>query len=156
MDGDTVVIPAGKTVVIDDVENLSSDFLYVKVYGTLKLTGGKLWLDVNSSGCIYIGGSVTGTGNSSETLKIDGVNKYWGHDDLTIFGPAYANQTTGVSPNGFNLGIVTLPVKFISFSLASQNNNVIIEWAKPQKKSIVVIMKYNAAKMAVIGIQSPK
>jgi hypothetical protein len=39
-DGDTIVIPAGKTVVIDDVENLSSDFLYVKVYGTLKLAGG--------------------------------------------------------------------------------------------------------------------
>src|ERR1043166_3416641 len=132
-DGDTVVIPAGKTVVIDDVENLSSDFMYIKVYGTLNLSGGKLWIDVNSSVVIFLGGSVTGTGNSSETIRINGVDKYWGHNDLTILGPAYADKTTSVSPNGFNFGNVTLPVKFIGFSLTLQNNNVLVEWTTAEE-----------------------
>jgi hypothetical protein len=47
--GDTVVIPAGKTVIIDNIQDLSTGFLYVKIYGTLKLSGGKLWVDANSS-----------------------------------------------------------------------------------------------------------
>jgi hypothetical protein len=132
-DGDTVVIPAGKTVTIDDVQNLSTAFLYVKVYGILKFSGGKLWLNVNSSIVVYSGGSVTGTGNSSETLRIGGIDKYWGHLDTTIPGPAYADKTTGTSPIGFNFGFVTLPVKFIGFSLTRQNNNVLVEWATAQE-----------------------
>src|SRR6478735_6396459 len=59
--GDTVVIPASKTVVIDNVQNLSNSFLYVKIYGTLKLSGGKLWVDANSSIVIYLGGALIGT-----------------------------------------------------------------------------------------------
>ena len=131
--GDTVVIPAGKTVVIDNVQNLSSSFLYVKIYGTLKLSGGKLWVDVNSSIVIYLGGALIGTGNSSETLRIDGVNKFWGHNDVTILGPAYANKTTGVSPHGFTLGSITLPVKFIGFSVSLQDHNAVIQWATAEE-----------------------
>jgi G8 domain len=132
-DGDTVVIPAGKTVVINNNQNLSSDFLYIEVYGTLKFSGGKLWLNNNSTVIIYSGGSVTGTGNSSETLRINGDNKYWGHVDGTISGPAIANKTTGTSPLGFNLGIIPLPVKFIGFSLARQNNDVLVQWATAEE-----------------------
>jgi hypothetical protein len=131
--GDTVVIPAGKTVVIDNVQNLSNSFLYVKINGTLKLSGGKLWVDVNSSIIIYSGGALIGTGNSSETLRIDGVNKFWGHNDVTILGPAYANKTTGVSPNGFTLGSITLPVKFIGFSVSLQDHNAVIQWATAEE-----------------------
>ena len=75
----------------------------------------------------------TGTGNSSETIRVNGVNKYWGHNDLTILGPAYADKTTSVSPNGFNFGNVTLPVKFIGFSLTPQDNNVLVEWATAEE-----------------------
>jgi hypothetical protein len=131
--GDTVVIPAGKTVVIDNVQNLSSSFLYVKINGSLKLSGGKLWLDVNSSIVIYLGGSLIGTGNSSETLRIDGVDKFWGHNDVTILGPAYANKTTGVSPHGFILGSITLPVKFIAFSVSLLDHNAMIQWATAEE-----------------------
>jgi hypothetical protein len=131
--GDTVVIPAGKTVIIDNVQDLSTGFLYVKIYGTLKLSGGKLWVDANSSIIIYVGGALIGTGNSSETLRIDGVNKFWGHNDVTILGPAYANKTTGVSPNGFTLGSITLPVKFIGFSVSPQDHNAMIQWATAEE-----------------------
>lgn len=132
-DGDTVVIPAGKMVVIDNVQNLSSSFLYVKIYGTLKFSGGKLWLNGNSSVVIFLGGSLAGTGNSSETLRIDGVNKFWGHDDGTILGPAYANKTSGISPNGFTMGSITLPVKFIGFSVSLQDHNAMIQWATAEE-----------------------
>ena len=130
---DTVVIPGGRTVVIDNLQNLSTSFLYVKISGTLKFSGGKLWLDVNSSIIIYLGGAVIGTGNSSETLRIDGVNKFWGHNDGTILGPAYANNTTGVSPNGFVLGSVALPVKFIGFTVSLQGRNAMIQWATAEE-----------------------
>lgn len=133
VDGDTVIIPAGKIIVIDNVENLSTDFLFIKVYGTLKFSGGKLWLNVNSSVVLFIGGSVTGTGNSSETLRINGVDKYWGHNDLTILGPAYADRTTSVSPNGFSFGNVSLPVKFIGFTLTLHKSNVLVEWATAEE-----------------------
>ena len=74
------------------------------------------------------------SGNSSETLKIDGTNKYWGHIDNTWHGPAIADKTTGSSPLGFNLGsIVPLPVKFIGFDLTRQNSNVLLQWATAEE-----------------------
>src|SRR5258705_12240200 len=99
-DGDTVVIPAGKIVVIDNVENLSTESLYIKVYGILKFTNGKLWLDNNSTIIIFNGGSITGTGSSSETLRIGSVDKFSGGIDGTLTSAGFANKTTGISPLG--------------------------------------------------------
>jgi hypothetical protein len=131
--GDTVVIPAGKTVTIDNVQNLSTGFLYVKISGTLKLSGGKLWVDANSAIVIYLGGALIGTGNSSETLRINGIDKFWGHNDVTVLGPAYANSTTGVSPNGFTLGSITLPVIFLGFTVSLQDHDAMIQWATAEE-----------------------
>ena len=132
--GDTVVIPAGKIVVIDDIENLSNEFLYLKIYGTLKFSGGKLWLNDNSSVVIFAGGSVTGTGNSSETLRIGGADKFSGGIDGTIAGPSLATNTTGTSPLGFNSNFnAPLPVKFTGFNLARQNNDVLVQWATDEE-----------------------
>ncbi len=133
-DGDTVVIPMGKTVVINNNQKLTNAFLFVKVYGTLKFSNGKLWLNENSTVIIYDGGSIKGSGKSSETLRIDGTNKYWGHIDNSVMGPAIADKTTGSSPLGFNLGsIVPLPVKFIGFDLTRQNSNVLLQWATAEE-----------------------
>ena len=131
--GDTVVIPAGKLVTIDNIQNYSTDFLYIKVYGTLKLDHGKLWLNSNSSVIIFSGGKIISSGSPSETIKIGGVVKYRGNEG-TLDGPMFANSSTGVSPNGFtSAGSIPLPVKFIGFNVARQNNNVIIEWATAQE-----------------------
>lgn len=133
-DQDTVVIPANHTVTVDDVENLSSSTLYIKVYGALDLSKGKLWLNAQSVVVVYAGGSVNGTGNSSETLRINGTDKYWSHVDGIILGPAYADITTGIAPNGFKSGmIVALPVKFLGFTVTSQSKNVLVEWATAQE-----------------------
>ena len=48
-DGDTVIIPIGKTVVINSNQNMGSTVLFIKVYGTLKLSGGQLTIDNNST-----------------------------------------------------------------------------------------------------------
>lgn len=133
-DGDTVIIPAGKTVIIDNVQDLSGSSLYIEVRGTLEFSGGKLWLNTNSVVIVYPGGSVTGTGSSSETLRINGVNKYWGHVDGTILGPATASINTGTAPSGFNFGsIIPLPVKYLGFSVTCENNDVLVEWATAEE-----------------------
>jgi hypothetical protein len=127
--GDTVIIPVGKIVVIDNIQNFSTEFLYVKVYGTLKFLNGKLWLSDNSVVAIFNGGSITSTGSSSETLRIGGVDKFSGGIDGALSIPGVASKTTGTSPLGFNTSInIILPVKFTGFNLARQNNNVLVEW----------------------------
>src|ERR1051326_285604 len=126
INGDTVVIVAGKTVMIDDIENLSNQFLYVKIYGVLIFSSGKLWINNGSSVFIFSGGQIASTGSPSETLRIGGVTKYVGTDG-TLSGPVFANQTTSASPVGFISGML-LPVKFVSFSLARQNNNILVQW----------------------------
>jgi hypothetical protein len=130
LNGDTVIIPSGKTVVIDDFENLESQSLYIKIYGTLKLSTGKLWININSYVTIADGGVITSTGSASETLRIGGVDKFSGSIDGTISFASFANKTTGSSPLGFSFpGNIILPVKFISFNVARQNNNILIQWA---------------------------
>lgn len=126
MDGDSVVIGAGKTVTITDIENLSTQFLYVKIYGVLTFSSGKLWINNGSTVIILSGGTLKGTGSSSETLRIGGVDKYVGTDG-TLSGPLFANQTTSASPVGFSSGFL-LPVKFISFDIVRQNNDVLVQW----------------------------
>jgi hypothetical protein len=126
VNGDTVVIAAGKTVMIDDIENLSNEFLYLKIYGVLVFSNGKLWINNSSSVFIFSGGAISSTGSPSETLKIGAVDKYVGTDG-TISGPMFANQTTSASPLGFISGIV-LPVKFVGFNLARQDNSILVQW----------------------------
>jgi hypothetical protein len=133
-DGDTVVIPTGKIVVIDNIQNLSTGFLYIKVYGVLKFSNGKLWLNDNSVVIIFNGGSITGTGNSSETLRIGIVEKFSSGIDGTLTISGFANKTTGTSPLGFNSSInILLPVKFVGFNVARQNNNVLVEWVTAEE-----------------------
>ena len=133
MDGDTVIIPAGSIVVIDDVQNLSTSFLYIEVYGTLKFSNGKLWLSSSSTVRLYSDGSITSSGSSSETLKIGGVTKYTGTDN-TLTGPLFASASTGTSPSGFSSGSdMALPVKFIGFNVARQNNDVLVQWTTAEE-----------------------
>jgi hypothetical protein len=132
--GDTVVIPAGTIVVIDNIQNFSAEFLYVEVYGTLKFANGKLWLNDNSVVVIFNGGSIISTGSSSETLRIGSIDKFSGGIDGALSIPGIASKTTGASPLGFNAGVnIILPVKFTGFTLARQNSNVLVEWSTAEE-----------------------
>lgn len=128
-DGDTVVIPIGMTIKIDNNINLSNATLYIKVGGTLELDGGKLRVDGNSIVVVYNGASIVAHNSNSEQIKIGDEIKYKGSHGM-IAGPAIADASTGTSPNGFkSTGVGALPVHFSGFNVAVQNKNVLVEWA---------------------------
>lgn len=121
-DGDTIVIPAGKTIVVNSLTFLNN--VYIKVYGTLKFTGWFASLNFNSSSTVVV------YNNASIQATID----YWQWIDIgsnliplsgTVYGPQIANSSTNGSFSGFN----PLPVKFIGFSLTRKSNDVLIQWA---------------------------
>src|SRR5688572_15148897 len=133
--GDTVVIPVGVTVLITDIQNYSTEDLYIKVYGTLDIGSGKLWLGTNSVIIIYTGGTITASGSPSETLKIGGEVKFEGTMG-SIVGPAVATVNTGTAPSGFlPFPEAPLPVKFIGFNIARQQNDVLVQWATAEESS---------------------
>ena len=130
---DTVVIPVGRTVTIDDIQNYSTSDIVIKIYGTLEILNGKLWLGVNSIIILYTGGTIVATGSPSETLKIGGDVKFAGTQG-SITGPGIATSGTGTAPSGFlPFPEVPLPVKFIGFNLARQNNDVLVQWATAEE-----------------------
>ena len=119
--GDTVSIPTGKTVIISNFETVNG-FLYIKIYGVMKMSSGKL--DIGNTGVImvYTGGKISGTGCSCEQIRIGGTKKYKGDPD--VLGPQYASSST----SDFD-PFIALPVKYISFTLNYTNNNVLVQWS---------------------------
>jgi len=134
-DGDTVIIPAGITVIVDNNINLGNATIYVKVNGTLELDGGRLRFDANSKIVVINGASIVAHGRNIERIRIGNVVKYKGPDGM-ITGPAYADSSTGEAPNGFRTtGMGTLPVKFLGFNVAVNNKNIQIEWSTAQEEN---------------------
>ena len=130
-DGDTVTIPAGMTIQINSNINTPGNGLYIIVYGTLKFNGGGSKLDISSLSWVVVeaGGIITSTGSPSQTLKIGANTDYQGND-APIVGPQYANSTTG---SGFFPFIVTLPVKFNSFTVSHKGSNNLIQWSTSEE-----------------------
>ncbi len=111
--GDTVLVPAGITITVKTNIYSNAPNLAIRVFGRLHFDpGGKLELGSASSVNIYPNGYITSTGSPSSVIKIGNVNKYQGTSG-TIVGPAFASAASGISPNGFALGV--LAVKFQSF-----------------------------------------
>src|SRR4051812_1180558 len=129
-DGDTIIIPAGITVLINSNINLSTSTMRVIIYGTLMFTGGGSKLAINSISEIIVeaGGVVTSTGSASQTLKI-GSNTVFDGTDVPVVGPQFANNTTG---NGFT-PFISLPVKFLGFSLSLNSHDVLVQWTTAEE-----------------------
>jgi len=128
-DGDTIVIPSGKVVAYDNlwaVDALKS--VYVKIYGTLQLSG--LWsslsLDDKSTIVIYSAGKLSSTG-LFQNITI-GTNQVFGSFSPLVTGPQMANATSS-SFFAFN----PLPVKFVGFTVTKRNNDVLIQWSTAQE-----------------------
>jgi len=121
--GDTVVIPTGYTVILNSP--LTYDPMYVKVYGTLTLDqSAKLNLGATSAIMVYAGGKINSTnGSPSEKIRIGGTEVYRGSDPA-VNGPVLLNNS-GSHP----VSAIPLPVKFISFSVARNDKNVLVEWS---------------------------
>ena len=123
---DSIVIPAGYTVIFDNSYTLNN--VYITIAGTLNFNpNNTLALDINSVVNIVSGGTLTATHPTpNELLSINGVTKYDGKTDGTITGPAAATAMTGPSPSGFTQ--VVLPVVFLSFSANRSNGAIQLIW----------------------------
>jgi hypothetical protein len=124
--GDTVIIPAGKTVTVNSQENLygCGSPLYIFVYGTLQFTNGnKIDLPCNSYVFIITGGVVkksTAGGGNSTLISICSTT-LWTAGDGELPGPdtLFAMGGSGV----------TLPVKLKYFNSSVVNGKVNFEWS---------------------------
>ena len=126
IDGDTIVIPAGKTVTIDANLVNTANFYFIKIWGVLQFgSSGKIDMSGDSRVYVFSGGSITGT-SASQVLRINGTDKFKGTEG-SVTGSKFATSATAASPNGF-VTDVALPVKFIAFSVAHENNNVLVQW----------------------------
>lgn len=124
--GDTIVIPLGKTVTIENNESLG--LVYIKVYGILKLSGGKLNLADNSVIRVYSLGKLQGTGSPSEQLRIGNTRVFRGSEPA-ISGPMMADGTS----SSFSAFAEVLPVKFLGFSAVLKNKDVLVQWSTTEE-----------------------
>ena len=128
MNGDTVVIPSGKILLIDNNINAPSASLNLQIFGTLKFTGNfKLNIGSASTIVIFSGGSLQASGSHSDLLKIGGLAVFRG-DQGELSGPMLATFDQGAF-----VSFWPLPVKFLGFSLARKSNAVLVEWSTTEE-----------------------
>ena len=132
--GDSIVIPQLNTVLFDKSDTLGN--VYIKVLGGLTIQK-KMRLSASSVIELTATGKLNASGaqRNVEVITIGGINKY---DEIAsdwVYGIGYAASTSGISPNGFNLAAapIILPVKFNSFYVARNNNNVVLSWSTSQE-----------------------
>jgi hypothetical protein len=131
VDGDTVVIPAGKSVIVDNNWSISPAKLYIKVFGNLKLSGSgsKLVIGADSYVWVFASATVQGAGSVSEVIKI-GDNTVFQGSQAPVVGPMMANTYS----NGFQNYIEsTLPVKFVGFNVSLRNKDILVQWSTSEE-----------------------
>lgn len=124
-DGDSIIVPAGDTVLVSG--NIGLNNVVIIVYGVLDLSNnGKLTLDAASKVYIQSGGKLLGNG-ASDQLKI-GSGIKWKGTDGPVSGPQYAdNGSSGFEP------WTVLAVKFQSFYITRQGTNIQLNWSTSEE-----------------------
>ena len=128
--GDTIVIPVSMTVNIYNNVAISG-YVYVHVYGTLAFNhSSKLDLGSTSKIFVHAGGKITSSdGSASDQVRIGGNTVYKGNSG-TLNGPVLLTSG-GQSPTTE----IPLPVKFVSFTVARKQDNVLVEWSTAQESN---------------------
>ncbi|MBS1577129.1 MAG: T9SS type A sorting domain-containing protein [Bacteroidetes bacterium] len=127
---DTIVIPVGMAVNI--YNNVSvSGYIYTKVYGTLQFNhSSKLDLSSTSKIMIYAGGKVRSNGSSASDQVRIGSNTVYKGNSGDLSGPVLLD-INGQNP----VAASTLPVRFVSFTLARKQSDVIVQWSTAQESN---------------------
>jgi hypothetical protein len=129
--GDTIAIPSGKKVTINDDQNLNG-FVFLKINGKLTFQNNNSTLNLGNKSVIMIftGGQILGGGSASQKIRLDGSAIFKGNDD-PVDGPQMANA----SSDGFiNLaGSAVLAVKFVGFTVTRKINDVLIQWSTTEE-----------------------
>ncbi|WP_205509393.1 T9SS type A sorting domain-containing protein [Longitalea arenae] len=123
--GDSIIIPFGKTVLLD--RNIDLDNVVVIVKGTLDMDGGKLRMNDASRIIVDVDGKITGI-NHDDQVRIGNVLKFNGSQGVQT-GYSYADNSTG---NGF-VTTVVLPVQFQSFYVTRQGANVQVSFTTSEE-----------------------
>jgi hypothetical protein len=125
--GDTIVIPSGKTIILNNQQDL--DNVYIKVFGVLKFSGFLSYLNLNnlSTVAVYNGGSIQSTMDFWQYIFLGGQTIFSSGD---VLGPKLADASSG----GFS-NFTPLPVKFVGFTVTRKNNDVMIQWSTSQEIS---------------------
>lgn len=121
--GDTIVIPSGKTVVVNSWETLNN--VYIKVYGTIQFSGIFSALQLNSSSTIvvYNNASIEATIDYLQYIIIGSTYVFY---EKQVMGPMMGTST------GFS-SFTPLPVKFVGFTVTKKNNDALIQWSTAQE-----------------------
>ena len=121
--GDTIEIPEGITVTIDDDQRFDGD-IYLIVRGRLIFADNNstLWMGGNSVIAV-VNGMINGSGSASQQIKLGTDIIYKGSYEA-ITGMQTATNKRGFLPVG---GIV-LPVRFTSFTAQIKASNIQLQW----------------------------
>lgn len=129
-DGDSIVVAAGKGIVMD--KNYSLGNVYIKVIGTLQI---KKKLDLDELSFIEVASTgrinAFGADRKNETIRIKSVKKF-DEKSLDVYGISYASPKTGVSPSGFVYDNL-LPVKFSGFTAVKKQDAIQLNWSTAQE-----------------------
>jgi hypothetical protein len=115
---DSIIIPAGMTMVIDN--NIALDQVVIRVYGVLKFTNGKLNLDATSKLLLETGAIIDGSG-SNDQIRYNNTTVYKGSMG-DLIGPMVLGSISGFQPMSL------LPVSFVSFTAKKESNKVLLTW----------------------------
>jgi len=128
--GDTVVVPAGNTVTINNDEIIDG-FAYIKVYGRLNFSNFNSTLQLGSTSVIliYSGATLSGGGSPSQKIRIGG-NIVFDGDDAPVQGPRVLT-VNGTS----NFSNSPLPVKFVGFTVALKSKDVLVQWSTSEEQN---------------------
>ncbi len=120
--GDSIIIPAGKTVTISSQQNYTCGLpIQILIYGNLKfITGNKLTLPCNSQITVYAGGFIIpGSGGSGNSNLIDICNTVvWSSGMGTLSGP-----------NCLPCFSAVLPIELLTFSGKVIDDAVELSWS---------------------------
>lgn len=121
--GDTVIIPAGTTIIVNSSEALSN--VFIKVYGKLQFAGLLTSLNLNSSSkiAVYTNGSIQATLNYLQYIILGGSYIFY---EGQVNGPVVSTST------GFEIS-TALPVKFADFTVTKKNKDVLIAWSTSEE-----------------------
>jgi hypothetical protein len=128
--GDTILIPSGMTVTVNDDQNLNG-FVYLKIKGKLTFQNNNSTLNLGSTAIIVVdnNGQVNGGGSASQKLRLNGSAIFKGNDD-PVSGP----QIASAASNGFVMVTpAPLPVKFLGFTLTLKNSDVLVQWSTSEE-----------------------
>ena len=125
---DKFIIPYGITITAnEDVNSMGYTDVELQISGKLLLSSSvTLYFGNNSKIDILYTGSIDAEGLSQQ-IFIGNVSKYMGNKNKTIKGPVYADNTTGIAPNGFSV-----------YTVLSLTNNAAAVTGRNNDKSTVV------------------